>query len=149
MKSIGILNEITVAPNAGTEVTYPVDVHGSILVLLPESSQWEEEQVFLSKVFTAAEKEMDKDVLLWPISENVHLSFPDLQHHLHFSDLFLFGVEPEQIGLQSTLPMGVPVHLGQVFLYRTDLPLKVMNSSEIKIRLWDLLKKRYKNDPTP
>ena len=143
MKSIGILNEITVAPNTGTTVSYPVDVHGSILALLPDSSDREEEIEFLIKVFNASNKELGKDVLIWSIPGNVQLSFPDLQQHIHFSDLYLFGVEPAQIGLQSTLPLGVPVHLGEIFICRTDLPLKVQNTEEIKRPFWEILKKRY------
>lgn len=143
MRSVGILNEITVAPKTGVSVAYPGDVHGSILALLPESKDWEAEREFLIKVFTAANKKLDQDVLFWPIPRDVQLSFPDLQQHIHFSDLYLFGVEPAQIGLQSMLPMGIPVQIGEVFIYRTDLPLKVQNSTDMKAPFWELLKKRY------
>lgn len=138
-----ILDEITCLPNEGSEIQYPDEKTCSILVLIPVTSEFEEEKAFLTKVFAAAQKQMDDDVYIWPLPSGIQLAFPSLHQHFQFTDLYLFGVLPEQIGLQTSLPRGIPVHLGEILIYSTDAPLKVSNNNDIKKPLWELLRTKY------
>ncbi len=143
MKPVEILPSIILQPESTKGFDLPIKPSISILILLPESSQWDEEKAYLSKMFEAAQKELDMDVLLWQMPMGGTVSFNDLIQQSSITDIYLFGVEASQIGLQSSLPMGYSAQIGETFLYRTDSPLKVSKNGEMKKRIWELFQKRY------
>ena len=143
MKSKEIVPEIYVLPDPPWTDNEEFQSPAEILVILLESDSWDEEREYLVKVFSAAKKEMDKDMHVLRLPASARVTFSDLKQQTSFKDLYLFGVEAGQIGLQSTLPYGILVQLGETMIYRTDTPLKVRNNKEMRNRLWQLFKNRY------
>ncbi len=143
MKSDPILPEVVFLPESHPGLPFPFDPSISILVFLPESSHHDEEIAYLTKMFGAAQKVMGKDILTVSLTSSDQLTFHDLSRQSAISDIYLFGIEASQIGLQSSLPYGSSAQMGDIFLHRTDLPLKVSKNEEMRKRIWDLFQKRY------
>lgn len=146
MKSDEILPSVVLLPESSPGFEQIDNPAVSILILLPESNQWDEEKTYLSKMFEAAHKEVDKDIIIQQLAPESIVSFQEMIRQTSITDVYLFGIEASQIGLQSSLPFGYSVHIGNIFLYRTDSPLKVSKNAEMKKRIWDLFQKRYLHD---
>lgn len=118
-----------------------------ILILLPESTEWTEEKAYLIKMFEAAILTYGTDFSIVRIPAGSHISWVELLRATSAKDVYLFGIHPQQLGLQSNLIPGLPVLCGDILIFRTDVPLKVKNNEHIRSTLWKFFQKRYlKND---
>lgn len=116
-----------------------------ILILLPESADWADEKAYLIKMFEAAGQTFGTDYSIVRIPNGATLSWIDLVRSSTVRDIYLFGIHPQQLGLQSNLKPGLPVTCSDILIFRTDLPLKVMNNGEMRATLWNFFQKRYLN----
>lgn len=116
-----------------------------ILILLPESNEWTEEKAYLIKMFEIAGQTLGSDFTIVRIPAACNLSWVSILQATKANDVYLFGVYPGQVGLQSNLIPGLPVLMGDILIFRTDVPLKVKNNEQMRATLWKFFQKRYLN----
>lgn len=112
---------------------------------MPESNEWTEEKAYLIKMFEIAGQTLGSDFAIVRIPADCNLSWVSILQATKARDVYLFGVHPGQVGLQSNLIPGIPVSMGDILIFRTDVPLKVKNNEQIRATLWKFFQKRYLN----
>lgn len=87
---------------------------------------------------------MDETCHVLSVFPNQRYSYHLLLNEFGFNKLILCGISPEQLGLQSNLPIHTPVHLNSIFLLRTDAPVVLEKSdTNHKGAFWNAFKSAF------
>lgn len=106
------------------------------LILVPDEQSIPLATALFSKMFDKLGLESDKEAAILAV-QNHPGRFAGLRRSFGFQRLVLCGVHPHQIGLQAECPIHMPLHLGTVFLLRTETPSGLESASrEFKTAFW-------------
>ena len=114
-----------------------------IIVMSPESIYLPDEDLkFLLGILSACKLSME-DIALINLAKNSFLLYKDVTEQLIAEKIFLFGVNPELLGL----PLQFPHYQIQQFnnqVYLSSAPLtELQNDKAEKTKLWNCLKKIF------
>ena len=93
---------------------------------------------FLSKILEALKIDLEKDTCLTILKPNDNFSF--FQNHQEAKHLFLFGVNPSQIGLNINLGNYKLIHLNKLKVLKSDALSSIQKDEKLKRILWNCLK---------
>jgi hypothetical protein len=102
----------------------------------------DDELNFLLGILSACKFSME-DTALINISKNPLMSYNKVAEQLRSEKIFLFGVDPEKLGLPLQFPHYQIQHFNNQ-LYLSSVSLTVLqNNKEEKLKLWNCLKKIF------
>jgi hypothetical protein len=93
-----------------------------VLILIPQSEDYQLTIILFSKMLDRLGYAMADKCHVLSIVPLHRYFYHQLSHDFGFNKLILCGISPEILGLQSALPIHIPVHLDGTFLLRTDAP---------------------------
>ena len=112
-------------------------VRASTAIYLPD-----DELNFLLGILTACKLSM-ADIALINFSKNPSLLYKDVTEELMAEKIFLFGLEPNELGLPLAFPHYQVQHFNnQVYLSSVSLN-ELQTDKEEKMKLWNCLKKIF------
>jgi hypothetical protein len=76
--------------------------------------------------------------------EGITYPFKKLVDVYEFKKLILCGIQTSELSIHSDLPFHAPVHMGMVYLLRTDTPARLeAGSMEFKSAFWQAFRTGY------
>ncbi len=116
----------------------------AVLLVIPDTENAQRETIIFTKMFERLALTLEEHCHLLMVLPDHRYSYISLLKDYGFNKLILCGINPFQLGLQSSLPIHIPVHLNGVFILRTDAPLVLENShKEHKGGFWQAFKSAF------
>lgn len=114
-----------------------------IVILLLDEPDFPESDTFLQKIFTAAQINLEKDVLLVMADASGPMHFLPIVKDKHPERLLVFGFMPDTLGLHAEIPLYQPVvFYGVEFLFAEALSVLAPDKNR-KSRLWQALQQLF------
>lgn len=127
------LTSLIPATDPGHEVKF--------LVLVSSGSAPTTYKTLFSKILERLGCHPELDIHFLELGETTTCNYLSLLESYRFQSLILCGLSASSIGLQSSLPLHVPVRLNGIYLIRTDAPENLEKASvEVKTAFWNGLK---------
>lgn len=116
-----------------------------VLVVFHDTDENEELAVFLGKIFAAVQIDLHKDTILLKLTSFERFSFAGLRQMQDIQTVILFGIHPEQLGVQFVTPPYHPIrHENITFLFADDLQAifaeRQAGGKQMSGALWKALK---------
>ena len=114
------------------------------ILIAVNSEQWEQDEIFLNRIFNAAGVDLPKDGLI--LASNSSEIKPSLTQIAGVHDVlyvFLFGVAPSEVGIQANFPLNAPISWNKRFFFVSAALKEVEQSTELKRPLWDFLRAEF------
>jgi len=99
----------------------------------------------LSKILKSVELDDTKDVLLLKSTPATRFSLIDLCRQTDSHTVLLFGIPPNQLGLQFRLKKYTPFDINGIKGIWADPLTEIRDSRELKTALWSSLKSLFPN----
>lgn len=111
-----------------------------LLVLLKTEDDLPELQTLLTNILKAASFELTKDALLLKVTVQDGISLAAIYQEQEIQHILVFGLSPQNVGLNWTLPPYTPyVFDGKNYLFADELATLNTNKA-LKGKLWNCLK---------
>lgn len=111
------------------------------MILLKKSD--EEHLEFLSKILSAVQYQITKDVVLITIEQETKTSLTNMMKNINISTIVLFDITPKDISLNYNLPKYFPLKINEKTLLLVDSLNQISKNKIKKKELWTALQKVF------
>jgi hypothetical protein len=113
------------------------------LVVVPRKEDIPLAKSLFSKMFSKLGLDAEQEAGFIAL-EGITYPFKKLVDVYEFKKLILCGIQTSELSIHSDLPFHAPVHMGMVYLLRTDTPARLeAGSMEFKSAFWQAFRTGY------
>ncbi len=112
-----------------------------LLCISDADSFGDQEKSTLEKMITAIKYDSEKDIFILTVPQDCHLSLSNLG--LEYKDILLFGIRPDQIGLQVEYSQYTILHFDQRNVLVCDSIRQINAVPQKKQVLWGKLQEMF------
>lgn len=112
-----------------------------LLCISDADSFGDQEKSTLEKMITAIKYDAEKDIFILTVPQDCHLSLSNLG--LEYKDILLFGIRPDQIGLQVEYSLYTILHFDQRNVLVCDSIRQINAVPQKKQVLWGKLQEMF------